>query len=158
MTTPATNATQIAAELKRRIDLIRTDADVPYLTNIGAKVFRGKVRIDDDLVPCTSIIEGEDHVQSTPGRSALWKIGQRYALVGYAQCDPDNPNDTAHQIIRDFKRAVFWTNGKPTTDLGGLALEVHYKGRQIGPRADGAAIVMAIVEIEVVYIESPTES
>jgi hypothetical protein len=92
--------------------------------------------------------------EHAPGRAALWKIEQRYALVGYAPCDPAAPNATARAIIRDLKRAMFKTNGKAEATFGGKVLHVEYKGRNIAPRVDGVAIVMAVVEIVVSYAES----
>lgn len=154
MNTVFTSATEVAAEIKSRLQAISTTADVPYLTNIGAAVYQGKVGVDDDMPPCISIREGDDHVESTPGRSALWQIAQKYALVSYGPCDPDDPNVAAHRQIKDMKRAIFSTNGKPDAKFGGKVQEVHYLGRTIGPRADGKPIVMAIVDIEVVYVES----
>lgn len=147
-----TNATQIAAEIEARIAQIRVANG--YETDIGATVYRGKIAVNDDDVPCCSIIEGLDTVEGTPGRSSQWKISQAYALVGYAQCDPAHPNDTAHAVIRDLKRAIFKTDGKADATFGRKVLQVEYSGRNIGPRADGMSIVMGIVEISVQYVES----
>jgi hypothetical protein len=147
-----TTATEIAAEIEARVGQIRTANG--FATDIGATVFRGRIAVNDEDVPCVSIIEGTDSVLSTPGRAALWKIEQHYALVGYVPCDPANPNDAAHALITDLKRAIFKTNGKADATFGGKVLEIHYKGRNIGPRADGAPIVMGIVEIAVVFAES----
>lgn len=152
MTTPFTSAHEVAAEVSARIAQILTANG--YETDIGTTVFEGRIAINDEDVPCISVIEGTDTVLSTPGRSALWKIEQRYALVGYAPCDPDAPNTAARAMIRDMKKAIFKTNDKPDATFGGKVLEIHYKGRNIGPRPDGAAIVMAIVEIAVVFVES----
>lgn len=146
-----TDPNDVSAEIKARIEAIPSSAG--HLTDVGASVYEGRVHVDDDLVPCTSIIEGTDRVDSQPGRAALWKIAQKYVLVGYDKCDPANPNVKAREIIKDLKRAIFSTNGKPDARLGGKVLEVNYLGRNIGPRADGAAIVMAYIEIEVVYAE-----
>ena len=76
------------------------------------------------------------------------------------QCDPDNPNDMAHQIISDIKKAVFSNTDATRVDttmgtvsFGGRVKSVHYRGRDIGPRTDGVPIVFAVVHIDVVYVE-----
>lgn len=130
-----------------------------YETDIGVRVFRGRRKIDDSHVPCAVLIEGEDTPTSTQG-SASQKITQAYVLGGYAPCDPDHPNDTAHQIISDIKKAVF-TVVNPnrqeqisgTTTFGGRVKAVNYKGRDIGPRPDGIPIVFAVVHIDVEFVE-----
>lgn len=149
-----TTSEAVAGEIAARMALITKENG--FETDIGKTAFEGRIAVNDDDVPCVSVIEGDDSVISTPGRVALWKLEQNYALVGYSECDPAHPGRTARAIIRDLKRAVFKTNGKADATFGGKVLEVHYKGRNIGPRADGAAIVMAIVEIAVVFIEQVT--
>lgn len=145
------SAEQVAADIEARVLAIRTASGAE--TNIGASVFMGKIHVGDDEVPCASVLEGGDQVLSTPGRASVWQVEQEYALVGYAACDPARPNDAAHAMIRDFKRAIFFTDGKPDTTLGGKVRAVHYRGRKIGPRADGQAIVMALVEVAVEYVD-----
>lgn len=122
-----------------------------FQTNMGQRVYLGKLAIEDQHVPCVSVVEGIDNVNPSDSRknpTALVK--QQYALVGYAVCDPDHPNETAHKIIRDIKRAIFKGSN---SDFGGKVSTVRYIGRNIGPRADGAAVVQAVVEIEVAYVE-----
>lgn len=152
MTTIYKDAEAVAGEIEGRVAQIAVANG--FETDIGTRIFHGRVAVNDDEPPCTSIIEGDDTIQGTPGRSAVWKVEQVYALVAYAPCDPAHPNQAAHKIIRDLKRAIFKTNGKPDATFGGKVLEVHYKGRHIAPRADGVAVVMAIVEIAVVFAES----
>lgn len=147
-----TNAQEVSDEVAARLAQI-TIAN-GYETNIGATIFEGRLDVNDADVPCASMIEGNDTVHTAPGRSALWKVEQRYGLVGYATCDPSRPNAAAHAMLRDLKRAMFKTNGKADATFGGKALHVEYKGRNIAPRADGAPIVMAILEIAVVFAES----
>jgi len=150
-----TDPTEIAEEIKARVAQITTGNG--YTTNVGATVRDGKIKIDDQDVPCTSVVEGADIVQSgVSQRMATAHIKQQYALVSYLQCDPDAPNTAARQAIRDLKRAIFRTDGKPDPTWGNKVRAVRYMGRNIGPRADGAAIVMAIVEIEVDYAEDLT--
>ena len=157
MTQVLTRARDVAAHLSNLLAGI-TKAN-GYETDIGLRVYRGKRRIDDDAPPCAVLLEGED----TPGESqgdASQKVAQAYVLGGYVPCDPDNPNDAAHQIISDIKRAVFSRKDmtraeqiKGTTTLGGRVKYVSYKGRDIGPRTDGVAIVFAVVHIEVEFVE-----
>ena len=133
-----------------------------YETDIGVHVFRGKRKIDDTHVPCGVIIEGEDKPGGEQGRGSQ-QVTQSYVLGGYAECDPDHPNDTAHKIISDIKKAVFTNtdatraeqiNG--TTSFGGQVKSVTYRGRDIGPRTDGVPIVFAVVHIDVVFAEQLT--
>lgn len=146
------NAEQIAIEIANRL-ATRTVAQGAE-TDLGAKVFRGRVRIHDDMIPCSVIIEGDDVVARERGVGPTVKIEQRYVLMAYVPCDPDNPNDAAHKAIRDLKKAMFVTGGKPDATWGRKVKEVAYLGRDIGPRADGAAFVLAIIEIAVEFPES----
>lgn len=158
--TPFTRARDIALHLNNLLAGI-TKAN-GYETDIGLHVFRGKRKIDDSHVPCAVLIEGEDKPGETQG-PASQQITQSYVLGGYAECDPDQPNDTAHQIIADIKKAIF-TVADPTraeaisgsTTLGGRVKSVTYEGRDIGPRADGVPIVFAVVHISVVFVEQLT--
>lgn len=150
MTTLLSSAPAIASELASRLAQITVANG--YVTNIGSKVFRGKRKIEDSAVPCAVLIEAEDMVEDRPGRLPAAQITQRYVLGGYEQCDPDNPNDMAHSIIRDIKRAVFPGDG----NLGGKVRAVKYRGRDIGPRTDGQPIVFAVVEIDIEYVEDLT--
>lgn len=122
-----------------------------YNTDIGAKVLRGRRKIDDTQVPCAVMIEGEDHPGDNIGRDTL-KITQDYVLGGYVRCDPDHPNDAAHLVLKDIKKALF--PDSRDLNFGGRALKVRYVGRDIGPRADGVPIVYAVVHIEVDYAEA----
>lgn len=121
-------------------------------TDIGLKVFRGKRKVDDDEAPCCVLVEGPDTPVDRPGKLPTSTITQTYILVGYLACDADNPNDAAHKIIRDFKRAIFKGDGT----LGGAVIRANYRGRDIGPRADGVNIVTALIEITIDYVEDLT--
>ena len=124
-----------------------------YETDIGLKVYRGARKVQDDLVPCSTLIEGGDTVEQAQGRLPTARIDQDYILGGYTPCDPMNPNDAAHKVIRDLKRAIF----SGDTSLGGKVHRIEYKGRDIGPRTDGLPIVFALIEISVRYVENLTE-
>lgn len=118
-------------------------------TDIGRSVLRGRKRIDDTQIPCTVVIEGEDALTRSPRGVTLYKIAQEYEIHGYVPCLQDHPNTAAHAVLRDIKRAVF---GDGAT-LGGRVREVRYLGRDIGPRADGSSFVLAVVSLEIEYVE-----
>lgn len=121
-----------------------------YETDVGLRKFLGKRAVDDSEAPCSVLIEGADDPTDSPGRKPTVLMSQRYVLGGYDLCDPDNPNTKAHAMIRDFKRAIF----KPEdATFGGKVKHVYYRGRDIGPRLDGKAIVFALIEIDVEYVE-----
>jgi hypothetical protein len=143
-------AEDIADEIATRIQGI-TIAN-GYETDIGVKLMRGRRKIPaDDDPPCSVLIEGNDSVDDTNGRTqaARVKIRVPYMVDGFDRCDPNNPNVKAHAMIRDIKRAIF----KGDANLGGRAFEVKYVGRDIGPRPDGVGLVQARVAFEVVYAE-----
>lgn len=143
-------ASDVAVELARRMALVTTANG--YLTNAGTRVLRGRRRIDDGQVPCIVIAEGLDQVSQHQSRMAMAEIEQTYILIAYDECHPDHPNDKAHSLLKDLKRAVF-ADG---VTLGGKVRKVEYKGRDIGPRSDGVGIVCASIEIEVRFIEDLT--
>ena len=150
------SAEAIGLELTSRLVAVRTANGCE--TDIGASVFRGKRAVDRDQIPCVAIVEGNDEVDeldtrgmTTPRVEAT--ITQQYVLIAYTTCDPTNPNDAAHAAIRDMKRAVFRTEGKPDRTLGRKVKRVRYRGRDIGPRADGEAFVAAVLEVAVEYVE-----
>lgn len=144
------SAGDIAAELKARL-LTRTVAQGAE-TDIGTRVLLGKRSIDKTQIPCVVVIEGDDMPDSANARTK-YQVEQRYALLAYLPCDIDNPNTAAHAAIRDMKRAVFTTNGAPDHRLADSVKAVAYLGRDIGPRADGEAFVLAIIEVSVTYVE-----
>lgn len=145
--TTINSASGVAIELSTRLAKI-TIAN-GFNTDIGLRVMRGRRRIDDSHVPCIAIAEGMDHVIPGPGRFANAEIEQAYHFLAYDVCHPDHPNDKAHLIIKDLKRAVF-SDG---ATLGGQVKKVDYKGRDIGPRGDGVGIVCASIEIVVKFVE-----
>lgn len=123
-------------------------------TDLGLSVFRGRKVIDDDQVPCVAIIEGSDEIdEADQGRGTEARIRQQFVLLAYVPCDPLNPNDAAHAAIRDMKRAVFCTGVVGDRTMGGLVRRVRYRGRDIGPRGDGAAFVVAALEISAEFSE-----
>ena len=121
-------------------------------TDLGAKVHLGRRHVDDTMIPCCVVIEGDDVPARGNVKTAV-KLDQRYVLFAYVTCDANNPNTAAHAAIRDMKRALFNTAGVPDNTLGGKVREIEYLGRDIGPRSDGAAFVLAAIEVGVEYVE-----
>ena len=139
-------AANIALALTSRLASIAISGN--YQTDIGARVYRGRRRLDENSLPCTVLIESDDTPQVE--KLSVVKLEQRYIIEGHAACDPDNPNDTALAMIADIKRSI-WSVDDDT--LGGLVMNMNYVGRIITPREDGLAIVAAAVELVVVYVE-----
>lgn len=143
-------AEDISAEVRARV--ARCTVAQGAETDLGVAIFQGRRRISDDMIPCASIIEGDD----TPGAKRVrteYELAQRYVIYAYVPCDAANPNIAAHQALRDLKRTLFLTDGKPDPTWGGKVRDVEYLGRDIGPRADGAAFVVAALEFMVHYVE-----
>lgn len=145
------SAEAVAGEIVRRVGLI-TKAN-GCETDIGLQVFQGLRHISEDMIPCAVVIEGPDAPGDLNVRGDI-ELDQSYVLYGYLPCDPLHPNVAAHAAIRDLKRAIFITNGKADKWWGRLVRGVKYLGRDIGPRTDGAAFVLAAIEIQVSYVES----
>ena len=145
-----TTAESIANEMSARLSQISIANG--YNTDIGLRNFRGRLKIDQEDIPCCVLVEGGDTVGKSNGLKNV-QIFQEYVLGGYALCDPDNPNDMAHKIIKDLKRAVF-ADG---TTWGGRVRSIEYKGRNIGPRSDGVSVVFAVIHVVVEYAEDLTQ-
>ena len=144
-------ASDIAQWLNERIATITLAGG--YATDIGVKVFRGRMKIDPDDMPCTVIVEGED--SPSAAKRTHTKLSQNYIFEGHDECDPNHPNDKAHLIIADLKRAIFSTPvGIGGSYMDGKISEINYRGRTIGARPDGVALVAAAIEIEIVYEEN----
>ena len=122
------------------------------------RVYRGRLKHDEDRVPYAVLIEGEDRVGGDPANLKDVAITQDFVLGAYVTCDADNPNDAAHVAIRAIKKAVFTSDLARKQQAGarggnGRVKSLTYKGKDIGPRADGKAIVFAVVHIEVTFAE-----
>lgn len=142
---------EISAEVKRRLET-RTIA-LGAETDIGRKVYLGKRDISAALVPCCSIIEGDD-IPARGNARTDYLIDQRFAVLAYVECDDEDPNVAAHAAVRDIKRAVFTTDGKSDPDLGKRAAKTTYLGRQIAARAAGEKFILVVVEFSVEYVEN----
>lgn len=120
-----------------------------YNTNIGARVFRGRMSLNVKDLPCVVMVEGEDVVEESKGTKI--RVTQRYILEGHSACDPLQPNDTAHLILKDLKRAIF---GGDLSFGGALRPnDLTYAGRSIAAREDGTSICAASIEIDITYVE-----
>jgi hypothetical protein len=144
-------AEDVATELKARLATLTVAQGAE--TDIGRKVYGGRRKVDDTMLPCLSVIEGDD-IPSRETATTTYELAQRYVLFAYTPCDPDDPNAAAHAAIRDMKRAIFLTAGKPSRTWGSKVKDVEYLGRDIGPRADGASFVLASIEIAVTFVEA----
>lgn len=144
-------SSEVSAEVERRIRTLTIEQGAE--TNLAAQVFRGRRVIDFDMIPCAVLIEAEDTPSGQSAPVTTIELTQRYAVMAYVPCDPLHPNDAAHAAIRDIKRAVWRTAGRPDVRFGGLVRRVRYVGKDIGPRADGEAYVCAVVELDVEFAE-----
>ena len=129
-----------------------------YKTDIGATVYRGRLKHDEDRVPYCVLIEGEDRPQENDGGRLDVTLEQDFVLGAYVLCNVDNPNDAAHLAIKDIKKAVFSSDLARKQVAGarganGRVAKLSYRGKDIGPRADGKNIVFAVVHITVAFAE-----
>lgn len=121
-------------------------------TDIGLSVLRGRIHIDDSMLPCVSVIETGDTPEHR-GNGARVVTSAEFVAFAYLACDPMQPNVAAHKALRDLKRAVFRTAGLPSRDWGRRVQEVKYRGYEIGARSDGAAFVAVGLKVAVDFVE-----
>ena len=119
-----------------------------YNTDAGIRVYRGRRAVDEDEIPCLTLIEGEDSVIDANDRQV--SLAVPYSIEGHTACDAENPNDAAHVLIADIKRAIFSADNR----LGGLVKDIRYTGRIMAPRTDGASIAVVSVGIEARLVEN----
>jgi hypothetical protein len=142
-------ASDIAAAISARIAQIAIANG--YSTDIGTRVFRGRLTLDKEDLPAAILVEDEDRVKEQKRNLIDVSLYQTYIVEGHDVCDPLQPNDKAHLILADIKRAIFGSNDKT---LNGLVLEIQYVGRSIGQRPDGTAIVAAAVTFQCHFTEN----
>ncbi len=145
-----TTPRQVAAALAARLATITTANG--FITDIGTKVFRGKKALEESDAPCVVLVEGNDHPKEQT-RKGL-HLTQTYFFEAHDVCDPDHPNDKAHDMLEDLMRVVFSDDATAFSALGGLVKSMQYKGRTIGTREDGAAVVFAGIQIDVEYAQA----
>lgn len=157
---PFKKSDEITAYLTEVLRTIRTGTEDNFQTDIGQTVYRGRLKHDEDKVPYCSILEGEDRVTSS-GIQTDVTVAQDFVIGAYVPCDPRNPNDAAHEAIRDIKKAIFTSDlafrsgGAGSRGQGfGRVKTLEYGGKDIGPRADGAPIVYCVVYITVTFVEN----
>lgn len=140
-------ASTIASAISSRVASITVANG--YATDIGLRVFRGRASLNVQDLPCVVMVEAEDSVEEMKGTQA--RVVQRYVLEGHDQCDPAQPNDKAHLIMTDLKKAIF---GGDIT-FGGVVKPsgLTYVGRSIGTREDGTDICAASITIDVQFVE-----
>lgn len=151
-------ASTLAQAIFDQLSTILTDNG--YATDIGATGFRGRTTIDEDKLPCFVLVEGDDKVLDEASRSAHpatlkpapMILSQRYIVEGHMVCDPDHPNDTAHLILADLKKAIF--SGDRT--FGKIVRKIKYSGRAIGRREDGLALIAASIIFDAEFVEDLT--
>lgn len=81
-------AEDVAAELRTRL-LTLTIAQGAE-TDIGRKVFQGRRKVDDSMLPCVSMIEGDD-VPARETNTTTYELAQRYVLFAYLLATPTTP-------------------------------------------------------------------
>jgi hypothetical protein len=118
-----------------------------YNTECGTRVFRGRRRLDESVVPC--IIIAEINSKFVDGTRTNVRVTTRYVIEGHSICDPNDPNDVGHDIVGDIKKAIF--NGD--LRFGGDVRSISFVSQNIAPREDGVSIVSASVEVDLVFSE-----
>lgn len=145
-------AKDLALVIEQRLAGIRTANG--YLTDIGAKVFPGKLSLDPSMLPCVVLVEGDDDVLTQVNMQC--RVVLRFIAEGHASCDPERPYDKIHDIIADLKKAIF---GGDVT-FGGLVKPsvnntpgLRYTGSGKGEPPDGAVNVTGSIQFECEVVE-----
>ena len=133
----------VSAAILERLSGIRVANG--FNTDIGQKVFSGKLQINPEDLPCCTLVHGDDEPDPAKDPGVI-RFNQRalFGLEAHDSCDPDNPNVRALEMIADIKRAIF----DPAHLLLDRAVShLEYVGRQIQPRAAGVRSVVVSVDI-----------
>lgn len=145
---------EISIEVSNILSTITTENGYP--SNAGKKVYRGRLNFDESMVPCIVLGEADDNPvdQNQYGRQVI--VNQRFVVDAWVPCDPDNPNDAAHDAISDIKRLLFQNVNAMGAGgvLNKIVKKIKYVGRSIGPRPEGGEIVRGTVIFEVTYTEN----
>ena len=129
------------------------DGNGTYYCDIGERVYKGRFSFDDDdtypLLTVQEVSESNDNPDSPILQKV--KINKRISVHGLADIsDMNNPNDTAHGLISDIKKAIF--SGDPR--LNGDCISVKYIGSSISAKEDSVTKVSCTVDLAVVYAEN----
>lgn len=146
-------ANDIAAAIQVRLSgILRSNG---YATDLGRRVYRGRLSIDPSTLPVCTLIEQEDQVEqqrtdsTVGGGSVDCRLMLPYVVEVTSPCDPDMPAVAGHELVADIKRAIF--SGDLT--WSGLCTHTQYIGRTLSPRADGTDLVTATVSFRVGMVE-----
>lgn len=123
-----------------------------YLTDIGSRVFRGRIALDDSCPPCITIIETTDNSDDVTANGTNVVISQRFVFEAALPCDPDNPNDAAHDAISDLMRSVFQhVDPRSSGTVGRAVSRIDYISKNIVPRKEGTGFVSASITVNAKY-------
>lgn len=143
----SSKASELAALVAARVATVRVANG--FNTDVGLRVFRGRMSLNVKDLPCIILAEDADTVLEVKGTKV--RLSQRYIIEGHDTCDPEHPNDKAHLILKDIKRAIF---GGDLSFGGSLRPnDLEYAGRSIAAREDGTSICAASIEINLSYVE-----
>jgi len=131
---------QLGAELKRRLALVAPT---------GGTVHRGRRKIDDTMMPCGVVVEGDAAPAERRARGTEYALRVDCAWHAYVACDPNDPNVAAHAALRAMKTAL-WSSG-PT--MAGRVRDLEFLGTDIAPRVDGASWVLAVLTFSATLVE-----
>jgi hypothetical protein len=124
-----------------------------YKTDIGNRVYRGRLAIDDTRIPCVIFAEMDDINKDETSHGTMVLVDQRYTIEAHVECDPDNPNDAAHDAIEDIKRVMFQHLTKVGTAFSKEIRKLSYTGKSISPRPDGSRYVAGSVTVVASFAE-----
>lgn len=144
---------QISIAISELLSTITTENG--FESNAGNKVYRGKVKLEESMIPCIVLGEADDESLDQVNYGKTQKIKQKFVIDAWVPCDPDHPNDAAHDAIADIKKLLF--TGVNAMGMGGalskIVQRIRYVKRSIGPRPEGGAMVSGTVIIEIQYVE-----
>lgn len=87
----------------------RVNPDNGYHFDLRAKVFRGRIRFDqNDPIPMVSILEAPipAEVAQSRGANSMSNGAWELLIQGFAQDDHENPSDPAHHLMAEVKAVL----------------------------------------------------
>lgn len=124
-----------------------------YHTDVGLRVYRGRLAIDESRIPCVILAELDDVKDSAISQGTIVSVSQRYTIEAHVTCDPNNPNDAAHDVIADIKKALFKKMIRTGSAFSPEIKRLNYIGKTIGPRPDGSAFVSGSITVVAEFVE-----